>query len=180
MSFTKIHRSLLLVAALALLPSIASAFDYNYFEGGYLYRNNDQVDASGFRLAGSVDVVPHVAVFAEYGDTGHYNQIGAGALFHTPINSTLDLNLGASVEHADSNHDSDTGIGLRGGVRWKILSQLEIDPELRFIDLYRGMTSARLGALYRINPAIDIQGAAQVGDEDRVEASLRYNFGPHY
>lgn len=176
MKLKRLHRYLLPLAALSLLPTVASAFDYSYLEGGYLHRDNDQVDESGFRLAGSVNVLPNVAVIAGYGDTGNYDRINAGALFHTPLNSTLDLVAGATLEHANSHHDDDTGIGLRGGVRWQLLPDLELNPELRYVDVFGGMTSARVGALYRINPALFVQGAVQAGDEDQVEVGLRYAF----
>ncbi|MGH8460046.1 MAG: hypothetical protein ACRESS_00420 [Stenotrophobium sp.] len=177
----RFNHYLLPIVVLSILPAVASAFDYSYVDGGVLYRNthnNDRVDNGGFNLGGSVGVLPNIAVIAGYSDTGNYDQIGAGALFHTPINSRVDLNLGATVEHADGHYHSDTGLGLRGGVRWQVLPALELDPQLRYVDLNGGMTSARLGALYRINDSqLFLQGAVQAGDDDRVEAGVRYAFG---
>jgi len=166
-------------AAIVALPGIASAFDYNYVEGGFMHRHNDYESDSGFRLAGSYDLAAPVAIIGEYGNTGNYDSISVGGLFHTPINNVLDLNLGATLEHASVPHDDDTGFGLRGGVRWNVVpGQWELNPELRYVNvLHKDMLSARVGAQYHINRNLDLQLALQGGDEDHAEVGVRYHFG---
>lgn len=173
-----LRMTLAAAAALSFLPMVASAFDYNYVEGGYLHRNNDVANDGGFRIAGSFDVAPQIAAFGEYGSTNTYDQITAGGLFHTPINNALDFNAGASLEHFSGGGSTSTGFGLRTGVRWNIVpGQWELNPELRYMHVDgNNFTSARLGASYHINRQFDIQAAFQGGDEDRVEAGVRYNF----
>lgn len=175
---TQLRVALTAVAALSIVPMTASAFDYNYVEGGYLHRNNDISHDGGFRIGGSFEVVPQIAAFGEYGSTSKYDQITAGALFHTPINSELDFTAGGSLEHFSGGGTTDTGFGLRAGVRWNVVpGQWELNPEVRYlhIDGYN-QTSARVGASYHINKQVDFQAALQGGDEDRVEAGVRYNF----
>lgn len=169
------------LAALLLVPALASAHSYNYLEGGYLHRDQPG-DDSGFRVNGSFDVLSPIAVFAEYDDVDDFSQLSVGGLWHTPLNNAIDLNLGASLEHFDYEHGGDdTGFGLRGGVRWMIPNtRLELDPEIRYVDVDEpdDGTSVRLGALFRLSKALDLQGAIQGGDDDRYEVGLRYTFGP--
>ena len=175
---TQLRIALAAVAALSIVPMTASAFDYNYVEGGYLHRDNDYADEGGFRLGGSFDVAPNIAAFGEYGTTDSYDQFTAGGLYHAPINGALDFNAGASLEHFSGGGNSSTGFGLRTGVRWNVVpGQWELNPELRYIRIEgENITSARLGASYHINKQFDIQAALQGGDEDRFEAGVRYNF----
>jgi hypothetical protein len=167
-----------LLAAWALVPAVAGAADYTYLEGGFIDRHDYGTDGGGVRVAGSFGVpLTPLAVFGEYGGTDDLDQFDVGALFHAPLLPVLDLFGGVSLEHADVHDRSDTGIGARAGVRWRVLPQLELAPELRYVDLYHdGQTSVRLNALYRIAPRLDLQGALQAGDDRRFEAGLRFNF----
>lgn len=181
---TTIHSPLLRAALVSaiLAPAAAFAHNYNYLEGGYLHRNQAG-DEDGFRMNGSFDVLYPIAVFAEYDDVDDFDELSLGGLWHTPLTHTVDLNLGASYEHYGHDHGGgDSGYGLRGGVRWMVPdTALELDPELRYVDIAHDRgdgTSLRLGALYRLTTAFDVQAAVQGGDDDRVEAGLRYNFGP--
>jgi hypothetical protein len=169
-------------AALLLAPGLALAHNYNYIEGGYLHR--DQAgDEDGFRIAGSFDVLSPVAIFAEYGDVDQFSQLTIGGLWHTPLTRDLDLNLGASFEQFDhDNGGDDAGFGLRGGVRWAVPNtRLELNPELRYVNVDHDKAdgvSARLGALYQLTSALDLEGGVQAGDDDRFDLGVRYNFGP--
>ena len=179
MNTQHLRKTLIVIAAFATLPAAASTFDYNYVEGSFMHRRNDFASDNGFRVGGSFDLAPPVALFGEYGNTGDYGHFSAGALFHTPINNELDLNLGASLEHASAPHDSDTGFGLRAGVRWNVVpGQWELNPELRYVNiLHQDDISARVGALYHVNRSLDVQAAVQAGGEDRAEVGVRYSFG---
>ncbi|WP_028079856.1 porin [Solimonas soli] len=170
------------VAVLLLAPGLALAHNYNYLEGGYLHR--DQAgDEDGFRVAGSFDILSPIAVFAEYGDVDNFSQLSIGGLWHTPLTRDLDLNLGASLEQFDHDHGGDdTGFGLRAGLRWAVPNtRLELNPELRYVDIDNDKAdgvSLRLGALYALTPALDLEGGVQGGEDDRFDVGLRYNFGP--
>ncbi|HSW15208.1 MAG TPA: hypothetical protein VLI06_20330 [Solimonas sp.] len=166
-------------AALIALPTLAAAHSYTYVEGGFLNRDYGRDDESGFRIAGSGDIVPNIALIGEYADTGDVDQISGGGLFHTPVNSQLDFTAGATLEHIDVGSADDTGFGLRSGLRWQTADgRFELAPEVRHIDVFDDSdTSLRLGALYGLTPALDVVGAVQAaGDDDRLEAGLRYNF----
>lgn len=169
-----------------LFSAAASAHDYSFVEGGFV--NQDQGrrsrgDADGFRIAGSLDLGRPLALIGEYVDTGEFGHLSGGLLFHTPLSNVLDLNAGATLEHMDTGRDDDLGVGLRGGVRWlvlpgpRIFERLEAAAELRHLFIFSdSLTSLRASALFRIADNLDAQGAVQAGDDDRIEAGLRYTF----
>lgn len=185
-SATKTGGRRVLGALFLLLPAAAAAHNYSYVEGGFV--NQDQGrrspgDESGFRIAGSLDLAPPLALIGEFVDTGDFFQLGGGLLFHTPLSKVLDLNAGATLEHMDTGRNDDLGVGVRGGVRWLALpsprnfERLEATAEVRHLFIFSdSVTSLRAGALYRIAHNLDAQGAVQAGDDDRVEVGLRYNF----
>jgi opacity protein-like surface antigen len=168
------------VAAAALsLPMAAMAHNYTYLEGGFLDRDYGNEDDSGFRIAGSGSITDNVALFGEYSDVGRLEQITAGALYHMPLNKVIDLNLGASFEHVEAGPVDDSGFGLRAGLRWQLTPYIEMNPEIRYVDVFNdSATSLRLAGLFAVTKELDIQAALQGGDDDRIEVGVRYNFGP--
>lgn len=174
----RVHHGL---AVLALaLPGLAGAFDYSFVEGGFVdidRGRRDQGDA-GLRVGGSFSVLPQLALTGEYADTGDFSQMSLGALYHTPLAPRWDLIAGGGLEFVDIGADDDAGFGLRGGARWQALDRLEVQPELRFVDVFEETsTSLRVSAAYEVVPRLDVQGAVQCGDDDRLEAGVRYRFG---
>ncbi|AXQ27692.1 hypothetical protein D0B54_02980 [Solimonas sp. K1W22B-7] len=174
-------RLILAAGALAALPGLAAAHSYTYVEGGFLNRDFGADDESGFRIAGSGDIHQNIALIGEYADTGDLEQISAGGLFHTPLNNTLDFTAGATYEHIEVGSFDDNGFGLRTGLRWQNADgRLELSPEIRYLDIADDDdTSLRVSGLYGLTPKVDLVAAVQAaGDDDRVEAGLRYNFAP--
>lgn len=168
-------------AAAMLAAPAASAFDYSYVEGGYVDIDGAGADDSGFRLAGSLGIAPHVALLGEYADVGDLSQISAGAIFHDAINTSIDWFVGGTFERIDINAGpndfDDTGFGLRGGLRWKVASAVELVPEIRYLDIFDDtLTSVRLGGLFNVASQLQLQAAIQGGDDDRIELGVRYNF----
>ena len=100
-------------------------------------------------------------------------------MMFAPINRDLDWTAGATLEFADAGRDDDTGFGLRGGLRWHFARAFELNPELRYVDVFdEDGVSLRLAGLFGVTPNLEIQAALQGGDDDRFEAGLRYNFMP--
>ena len=172
-----LQRAACTAALISALPAGASAGGYNFLEGGFLYRDAYDDNGAGVRVAGSFNVLPPLAAVAEFSHSNNIDQFGVGGLFHTPIRRNLDLVAGASLEHVDTGGNSDTGVGVRAGVRWALAPKLEVGPELRYVSALDGTTSFRVNVLYEIAPRLSLQGAGQVGDDERVEAGLRYQFG---
>lgn len=179
MSHAPSARRLSAIAVLLALPGLASAAsNYNYVEGGFIHRDDYGRSGAGGRIAGSVDLDVPIAPFAEFSSTDDLDQISAGAVFHAPIRRDLDWFGGGSLEHVDNNRRNDTGFGLRGGIHWQTTQNLELAPELRYVDVYDdGQVSARINAAYTIAPHFALVAAAQGGDDDRFEAGVRYRFG---
>jgi hypothetical protein len=172
--------SLVLCVAAAALPGLAAAAanDYSYVEGGLIHRDDYGHSNLGGRVAGSFDLSVPVAPFAEYTNNDHLEQISVGGVFHAPIRRDLNWFAGASLEHVSFRHGHDTGFGIRGGFRWQAARNLELSPEIRYVDAaHDGQVSARLSLAYAVASRLDVIGAVQGGDDDRFEAGVRYRFG---
>jgi opacity protein-like surface antigen len=164
-------------AALILLPLHASAFDYTYIEGGYLNRDFEHDSDSGYRLGGAFNLFGPAALIGEYTSVGDLDTYSVGGLVHVPVLPMADLFGTLTLEHADNGHDSDTGYGLSGGLRWQVLPRVELAPELRYVHVYDDDNlSVRLNGLVHIVQGLNLQAAVQGGDDDRVEVGLRYSF----
>ena len=166
------------VAALLAAPA-ASAFNYTYIEGGYTSIDLDYGDdESGFRLGGSFDIAPQVALIAEYNDWDDLAQLSIGAIYHAPLQKDLDFFAGGTFERIDYDIDDDTGFGLRAGLRWQVPNlPIQLIPEVRYLDvLDDSLTSFRVTGLFTIAPRVDLVAGLQTGDDDRLELGARYNF----
>ena len=175
-----LRASVALIAASLLLPGIAAAHGYTYVDGGVFDRNDDS--DLGIRMAGSAGLAPPLALFGEVADSGPYSQLSAGAMFHAPIGSGVDFNLGGSMEAVDYGRADDVGLGLRVGLRWLVPETrgFELNPELRQVYVFNDtITSLRANALFAVNRNFDLQGALQAGDDDRIEFGMRYSFTPY-
>ncbi len=177
------RKTILAAAAAAfVLPGAASAFNYNYVEGGFVDREIGVLDDSGFRIAGSGQVARQVALIGEYVDTGDFEQLSLGARFFGPLRSVapnLDWIAAATLEFSDTPVDDDTDFGLRGGVRWGFAQGFEFQPEIVYFRAFDdSFTSLRLAGLFNFQPNLGVQAAFQAGDDDRIEVGMRYSFGP--
>lgn len=178
MKLAKTVRIASLALALTGASGLASAANYNYLEGGFLFRDNYGNDDAGFRIGGSVALAGPLAAYGEFTSNDRVDQFSAGALFHQPINSELDWFAGGGLEYVDIGPEDDLGFGLRGGLRWTPLKAFEVTPELRYYDsVGDGQLSFRVGGVYAFSPPFALTAALQGGDDDRVEVGLRWNFG---
>lgn len=167
----------LLIAGISV-PLAAGAHDYSYIEGGYVRIERSRADDGGIRIAGMAPLAPQLSLFGEYADTGDFDQLSVGGLFHMPLENRLDLVAGVSLEAVDVGANDDTGIGLRAGLRWLSPSRLfEFNPEIRYVDAFDdGVASLRVAGLANIATALNLQAALQLGDDDRLELGLRYDY----
>lgn len=172
-------RLLTCIAAGLLLPGIATAqHPYTYLDGGVLDREDSDL---GIRLGASAGLTPPVALFGEIVDADEYEQLSAGALFHTPLTSAVDFLAGGSMEAVDAGREDDVGLGVRAGVRWFVPQTrgFELNPEIRQVWVFDdAITSMRANALFPVSREFHLQGALQAGDDDRIEFGMRYNFMP--
>lgn len=171
----RLSRSLLTLAA---LPLAALAHDYSFIEGGYVSIDNGAEDEGGIRIGGWIPLAPQFNLIAEYADADEFNQLSFGGQFHAPLSPQLDWTAGATMESIEVGRADDTGLGLRGGLRWQSTSgQFEVNPEIRFVDVFEDeSTSLRVAGLAAINAQLWLQGAVQTGDDDRMELGIRHGF----
>lgn len=171
----RLPRSLLTLAA---LPLAALAHDYSFIEGGYVSIDNGADDQGGIRIGGWVPVASQFNLIAEYADADDFSQLTLGGQFHAPLAPRLDWTAGATLENVEVGRADDSGIGLRGGLRWQSVSgQFEVNPEIRFVDVFEDeSTSLRVAGLAAINSQVWMQAAIQTGDDDRMELGIRHGF----
>lgn len=166
------------LAAVPALPAAATEGAYSFLDGGVVDRDGSDM---GVRIGGSAEVSYPVALFGEVVDAGEFEQLSVGALYHTRVGQGLDFNAGGSLEAVDAGNQDDTGLGVRAGLRWFVPDArgLELGPEVRHVMVFdSSITSIRANALFPVSPRLNLQGALQGGDDDRVEVGLRYDFGP--
>ncbi|MES0872965.1 hypothetical protein [Sinimarinibacterium thermocellulolyticum] len=161
------------------LPGAALAHSDNYIEGGFIDRDLEGRDDSGVRIAGSGQVHRQLALIGEYVDTGQLEQMGLGGRVFGPLQRDLDWTAAATIEFVDVGREDDTGYGLRGGLRWRFARAFELSPEIVHFDAFdEGFTSLRIAGSFAFDRNLAIQAALQGGDDDRIEAGIRYRFAP--
>ncbi len=171
---TSIFKPWFLLAA-ALPFSVSAAPNYSYIEGGYIERD----DNGGLRLSASIALDPRLAAFGAISETGRVDTLSAGLMLHQPINPELDWTAGLSLESFESGRHQDTGLGVRAGLRWQppTSPKLELNPEIRHREIFdSGHTSLRVAVLIALDAPWHLQLAVQAGDEDSLEAGVRYDF----
>ena len=152
-------RRILLAVALTVSGG-ALAHSYTYVEGGFVDRDIEGVDDSGFRIAGSGQVHRQLALIGEYTDTGDLEQTGLGLRVFGPLRPDLDWTAAATLEFVDVGYDDDTGYGLRGGLRWRFARAFELNPEIVHFDAFDDdFTSLRIAGLFSLDPNLAIQAA---------------------
>lgn len=178
MNYKSSIRRLTALAALSLVPGMVSAADYNHIEGGFIQRDTYGRSDAGVRVGGMLGIVPSIAAYSEFSSNDELNQFSAGAVFHAPISQEVDFFAGGGIEYLDVGPSDDLGYGLRGGLRYTPSKVIELSPEIRYFDAVGdGRVSLRLSGAYYIAPRFALVAAVQGGDDDRLEAGVRYRFG---
>ena len=83
MKLAKTVRIASLALALTGASGLASAANYNYLEGGFLFRDNYGNDDAGFRIGGSVALAGPLAAFAARNPAVRATTARTDALFRT-------------------------------------------------------------------------------------------------
>lgn len=172
------------IAALGLAGPVMAAegFSYNLVEGSYI----DLDGADGFGLSGSVEFTSNLFGLASFQTVGDgpvdVSLLSAGAGLNWPVVENLDL-VGAltferaKVEVDGFGSDSDTGFGLTGGIRGRVLEKLELTASLKYVDFGGGAddTALQAGARWYFTDALAV--GVDVGEDDTFALALRYDFG---
>ncbi|HVK99826.1 MAG TPA: outer membrane beta-barrel protein [Dongiaceae bacterium] len=140
----------LLASALLLLtaPAMAANFNYTYVEGGYgEVDSGDDVDGDALFLGGSVDIQQGFGLIGsfytiDFDEEADGTIFTVGAQFHTPISNQADFVGSVQLINAEVDFDDcygdcsedDTGLLLRGGVRFAIQQNLHLEGDISYID----------------------------------------------
>ena len=185
------------IVTLALAaPAMAAELDYNFIEFGYHTVEIDDVvpgldvDGDGFGIRGVVEVADQWYVIAAYraidfdfGIDGDTLQLGGG--YHVPISDRADVFADLSYLRAEASasgfdSESDSGYGMRVGVRGMVSDRVELEGSLGYADFGGNNDGSTFGvaALYEFTPAV--HGGVSVDIEEDATAlgiGVRIYFG---
>ena len=167
-----INRYLGIFTLILAAPAMAAELDYNFIEIGYQTVEIDDVlpgldvDGDGFGIRGVVEVAEQWYIVAAYrsidfdfGVDGDTLQLGGG--YHVPISDRADLFADLSYLRAEASADgfaseSDSGIGMRVGVRGMVSDRVELEGSLGYADFggNNDGTTFSVGALYEFTPVV--------------------------
>lgn len=143
----------ILLAASQAAP--AAGDDYTYIQGDWIADADAELgaatgEADGFAVEGSYAVIPALFLQADYseleddaGDAIEFTRLGIGARHglggyigeYAGYETDLDIYAVASYEDLDTDINiSGDGYGLSGGLRWKPVANLEINPSVGYVD----------------------------------------------
>lgn len=139
----------LLASALLLATATATAADFNYTYGEIGF-GEGRGDGDGIFLGGAVDLQQGFGLIGSYyaldydggrwGDDGDFDILTIGVQYHAPINNQADFVLSAQLVNADADCevagrdycDDDNGLLLRGGIRFAIQHNLQLEGDLSY------------------------------------------------
>jgi hypothetical protein len=137
----------LLASALMLASAVATAADFKYTYGEVGYGELDD-DGDALFFGGAVDLQQGFGIVGSYyavdfDDDADGHIFTVGAQFHTPINNQADFVASVQLINADVEWDNcpswadcsedDTGLLLRGGIRFAIQQNLQLEGDLSYI-----------------------------------------------
>lgn len=134
----------LLASALLLATTAASAADFNYTYGELGFGEGPG-DGDGLFFGGAVDLQQGFGIVGAYYaldfergnvDDGDLDIFTIGVQFHTPLNNQADFVgsvqlINAEVDWGYGDED-DTGLLLRGGIRFAIQQNLQLEGDLSY------------------------------------------------
>lgn len=189
----------LLASALLLAANSALAgnFGYTYVEGGF----GEHDDGDGFFLGGAADIQQGFGVIGSYyalelddndrwyDDDASVDIFTVGVQFHTPLNNQADFVgsvqlINAEVEwegpFGQDHSEDDTGLLLRGGIRFAIQQNLHLEGDVSYIsnDLWDdNELGIKAGLRFFPNRQFSIAGGFASDQElDGLYISGRYQF----
>lgn len=158
----------MLAGALALLlaaTALGQTPSYNFVEGGYQRVDLDgdfgaDLDGDGFRIGASYETATHWHVFGSFASTGldfdiDLDTLTLGGGYHADISpiSSFYANLAfidADVGASGIGSASESGYGIKVGLRSMVSDELELEGYIGYVDLGGGADGTGIGgsALY--------------------------------
>lgn len=179
------------VLGIAPQPNV---FNYDYIEVDYISiddfstRGNLDPDLDGFRVKGSMDIDPNLALIGSIGYAGENNvdltMISFGTAYHQKLEKTQlkqsDFSIYAEIERWDVEIDNAKGdkddIGLHAGAafRIKVVEKFEIFGDLSVRTTMDNDMAAEVGGRYAFTPRLHGVASIEISDADTLAAGLRY------
>ena len=175
----------LCVASMLALPAavMADGLSYTYAEASYVAPE----EGDGFRVGASFALNPQFffqaeGTFYDFGGNAD-GTVASGVLgYRHALTPTIDLTANGGLLYAEyeagSSSSDDVGYTFGGGVRAKVLSQLELNGGVSYQDVFdNGDLVLALGAVYSFTPSwAGIAGGKFVDNDDQFNIGVRYNF----
>ena len=181
------------IAVLSLFPiaGLTDGFEYTFVEGGFVSSEIDvagtDVDGDGIEIAGSYAFNEQVHFIAGYVDQGYdfgidTTTISLGAGINHVLDEDWDFvgQLSYVSQDADTGggNADDSGLGLMGGVRGRIRSDIEVDAGVNYIDVGSSDTELFVSGRYYIRETFSIGGGLTLDDGDTtLNITVRALFG---
>ena len=181
------------IAVLSLFPiaGLTDGFEYTFVEGGFVSSEIDvagtDIDGDGIEIAGSYAFNEQVHFIAGYVDQGYdfgidITTISLGAGINHVLDEDWDFvgQLSYVSQDADAGGDNgdDSGLGLMGGVRGRIRSDIEVDAGVNYIDVGGSDTELFVSGRYYIRETFSIGGGLTLDDGDTtLNTTVRALFG---
>ncbi len=168
--------------ALAAKPAAAGLFSYNYVQLSYVDLDSG---FDGFKVDGSLDLNPSLALTASYMSTDRKNSIDydlftLGLAHHQRLVDLPKADLvlhgefqRASLDYAYNNHDTETGIGFGAMLRYQVQKNFETFGDLSYTSLYDNDVALTLGLNLALNQQISLVGAIEMSDDDKLLLGVR-------
>ncbi len=181
-------RTAVMGASMALVSSavLAQAPNYGYVEGGYLNVNPDNFSGSGdnWYLEGSMGLFKSFHLSARYTNGNYADNVDLAlwnfaAGWHGLLGEKADVVGEVNWTDQKVQGNSDSGVGLTAGVRWRPIKLFEGDGFVHWTNF----NDAGSQDSYELRAIFDIWrlgfGAAATtsSDDKRYNAFVRFNFG---
>lgn len=189
-----LHKTSVVVALLGCTlatPAFAASqtkgglFSYNYAQFSFVDLDSG---FNGFKIDGSFDMNPDLALTASYMNTDHsghlnYDLLTFGLAYHKRLVDLpkSDIVLHGEFEHAslDSTHasyvrrDDDSGLRFGATLRYQVQKNLETFGDLSYSSLYNNDLALTAGVNLAINQQFSVVGAVELSDDDMLLLGLR-------
>lgn len=192
---------LVLVITGISLSSYAKEISYDFIEASYATGSIDtdtpagDVDFDGFAIAGSVSIVPHLALIASYssvetdpffGITAEATDLSFGVLGYTNVAPNTSIFGSFEVVNADAEatdgittiEDDDTGNQISGGVRHMVSDMVELAAAITRVDVFDDTeTGIGAGIRFYVNNSFSLgAGYSTSSDTDTLSFNARVDF----
>jgi hypothetical protein len=169
-----------LVALPPLPPSDdVPQMEYTYVEANYLWTDSDDLDESidGIELTGSLELplnfFGQLTVTRQSSGGTDVDTYRLGAGYHLPVGSRLDAYGLLSYVHAkvdDGIDDSEDGAAAEVGLRFMLLTNLEVNGAVKYINLDEDDYGVAVGARWYLIDRLSFGGRLESIDSDTTVA----------